>query len=141
MTVTSGFSQYLENAALNWFRSTTYPAAPATVYLALFTTAPVNGVTAGSVEVTGGSYQRVPITANSVSFLAPSGAAPATSTQGANFTFTTPSAGWGTVTGWALFDAASAGNMLVYAALTVPVAINSGDTVAFLTGNISIGLN
>jgi hypothetical protein len=40
-----------------------------------------------------------------------------------------------------LFDAASAGNMLVYAALTVPVAINSGDTVAFLTGNISIGLN
>jgi hypothetical protein len=58
MTVTTGFSQYLENAQLNWLRGTTFPAAPVTLYFALFTTPPVNGVDSAAVEVSGVSYVR-----------------------------------------------------------------------------------
>ena|ERR1700693_5059348 len=137
MTVTSGYSQYLENANANWFRGTTFPAAPATLYLALFTTAPINGTDAAAVEVTGTAYVRKAITANTTNFAAPSGAAPATSARGADFVFATPGASWGTVVGWALYDAASAGHMLSYGAFA-PQAVGTGDTVEFLTGNLSL---
>jgi hypothetical protein len=137
MTVTSGFSQYLENACLNFFRGTTFPAAPATLYLALFTTAPVNGTDASAVEVSGASYIRKSFTANTTNFVAPSGAAPAASATGADLVFATPGGSWGTVAGWALYDAASMGNMLAYGAFT-GVAVGSGDTVEFLTGNLTL---
>ena len=143
MAATSGSSQYLENALLNWFRGTTFPAAPATLYLALFTTPPANGVVAGSTEVTIGSnsYVRLAVTANTTNFAAPSGAAPASSANGANFVFATPSgAGWGTISGWGMFDAASAGNLLEYGTFT-PVTVASGDTVEFLTGALTLSVS
>lgn len=140
MTVTSGFSQYLENANLNWFRGTTFPACPATVYLALFTTAPVNGTDAAAVEVSGTSYVRKSVTVNTSNFAAPSGAAPATSASGANFVFATPGGSWGTVVGWALYDASSAGNMLAYGAFT-GVAVGTGDTVEFVSGNLTLSVS
>ena len=140
MTVTSGFSQYLENANLNWFRGTTFPACPATVYLALFTTAPINGTDAAAVEVSGTSYVRKSITVNTSNFAAPSGAAPATSASGANFVFATPGGSWGTVVGWALYDAATSGDLLAYGAFT-GVAVGSGDTVEFLNGNLTLSVS
>jgi hypothetical protein len=140
MTVTSGFSQYLENANLNWFRGTTYPAVPGTLYIALFTTAPVNGSDSSAVEVSGTSYVRKSFTPNSTNFAAPSGAAPATSASGANFVFATPGGSWGTVVGWAIYDAASMGNMLCYGAFS-GVAVGSGDTVEFLSGNLTLSVS
>jgi len=139
MTVTSGFSQYLEDACLNFFRGTTFPAVPANLYLALFTTAPVNGVDSSAVEVSGGSYARKAVVPNTTNFAAPSGAAPATSASGANFVFVTPTGSWGTVVGWAMYDASSAGNMLAYGSFS-GVAVGSGDTVEFLSGNLSISV-
>jgi hypothetical protein len=140
MTVTSGFAQYFENAILNWHRGTTFPAVPANLFVALFTTAPVNGVTAGSVECSGGSYARLSVTPNTTNFAAPSGAAPATSVSGANFVFVTPTASWGTVVGWAIFDAVTAGNMIDYGAFT-GIAVGTGDTVEFLTGNLTLSVS
>jgi hypothetical protein len=138
MSATSGASQYLENALSNWFRGTTFPAVPANLYLALFTTAPANGVTAGSVEVpSSNNYSRLAIVPNGTNFGAPSGAAPNTMASGANFVMATPSGSWGTVVGWALFDASSAGNMLLYGTFT-GVAVGNGDTVEFLTGNLTV---
>lgn len=139
MTVTASFSQYFENAVLSWFRGTTFPAVPANVYLALFTTPPVNGITAGSVEVpSSNAYARVAIVPNTTNFGAPSGAAPASIASGVNFVFPTPTgAGWGTVSGWALFDAASNGNMLAYGTFT-PTLVSAGDTVEFLSGNLTL---
>ncbi len=143
MTATSGFSQYLENANLNWVRGTTFPAVPANLFLGLFTTPPANGVVAGSVEVTIGSnaYARFSFVPNTTNFAAPAGAAPATSANGANFVFATPTgAGWGTISGWAMFDAASAGNMIAYGTFT-PVTVASGDTVEFLTGALTLSVS
>lgn len=140
MTVTSGLGNYLENAVLNWFGGTTYPAAPATVYLALFTTAPTNATDGGAVEVSGTSYVRKAVTANSTNFPAASGAAPATSVLGANQVFATPGGSWGTVVGWALYDASTAGHMLAYGAFS-GVAVGSGDTVEFLNGNLTLSVS
>jgi hypothetical protein len=137
MTVTSGESQYLENAQLNWLRGTSYPAAPTTVYFALFTVAPVNGVDTGATEVSGTSYVRKSMTSLSTLFAAPSGAAPASTASGVNVVWATPGGSWGTVVGWAVYDAASAGNMLVYGTVT-PTPVGSGDTVEFLSGNLTV---
>jgi hypothetical protein len=139
MTVTSGYSQYLENANANWFRGTTFPVCPATMYLALFTVAPINGVDTGATEATGTSYVRKAVTVNTTNFAAPSGAAPAITASGANFVMATPGASWGTIVGWALYDASTAGNMLAYGAMTGQ-AVGSGDTVEFLTGNLTISI-
>jgi hypothetical protein len=141
MTVTSGASQYLENAVLNWFRGTTFPVVPTHTYLALFTTAPVGGTDAAAVEVTIGSngYLRLQVTPGSTTLVAPTSLAPATAATGANQVFATPSgAGWGTIVGWGLYDAATAGNLLVYGLVTGGGAVASGDTVEFLTGNLTI---
>lgn len=137
MTVTSGFSQYLEDACLNWFHGTTFPAVPATLYLALFTTAPVNGTDGAAVEVSGTSYVRKSFTPNTTNFAAPSGAAPASMSTGANLVFATPGGSWGTVVGWGLYDAASAGNLLAYGNFP-GVAVGTGDTVEFLSGALTI---
>ena len=137
MAATSGFSQYLENACLNFFRGTTFPAVPANLYLALFTTAPVNGTDASAVECSGGSYARKAVVPNTTNFAAPSGAAPASSASGANFVFVTPTGSWGTVVGWAIYDASSAGNMYAYGIFS-GVAVGTGDTVEFLSGNLTL---
>lgn len=140
MTVTSGFGVYLEDAIINWHRGTAFPAVPANLYLALFTTAPVNGTDGAAVEVSGSSYARVAIVPNTTNFAAPSGSAPATSASGANFVFPTPTGSWGTVVGWGLYDAASSGHLLEYGAFS-GVAVGSGDTVEFLSGNLTLSVS
>ncbi len=137
MTVTNGFSQYFENAVLSWYRGTTFPAAPTHLYFALFTTPPVNGVDSGATEVSGTSYVRKDITTLSTAFGAPSGAAPATTVTGANIVFATPGGAWGTVTGWGVYDAATVGNVLAYGTFA-GVVVGTGDTVEFLSGNLSV---
>jgi hypothetical protein len=137
MSATNGLSQYLENAVLNWHRGTTFPASPANLFLALFTTPPANGVVAGSVEVSGNAYVRLSFVNNGTNIAAPSGAAPATSLNGANLVMVTPTGPWGAVTGWALFDAVSAGNMLQYGTFGA-VSPGNGDVVEFLTGNLTL---
>lgn len=140
MTVTSGFGQYFENAIINWHRGTTFPAVPAHLFVALFTTAPVNGSDASAVECSGSSYARFQFTPNTSNFAAPSGAAPATSASGANFVFATPSGSWGTVVGWAIYDALTSGNLIDYGAFS-GVAVGTGDTVEFLSGNLTLSVS
>ena len=48
---------------------------------------------------------------------------------------------WGTVTHFALFDAASGGHLLAHGALAQSKAIGNGDTVRFATGDITITLD
>jgi hypothetical protein len=137
MTVTSGYSQYLENAQLNWLRGNAFPVAPSTLYFALFTTPPVNGVDSAAVEVVGTSYVRKAIGALATAFGAPSGAAPATSVLGVNVVWATPGGSWGTVTGWGVYDAPAGGNLLTYGVFTA-TPVGAGDTVNFLSGNLSV---
>ncbi|GBL46223.1 phage protein [Sulfuriferula multivorans] len=113
---------------------------PVTWYVALYTVCPTDS-TAGT-EVTGGSYARVAVTAGLAAWagtqaagstVASSGTGGTTSNN-AVITFPTPTAGWGTVVCWGITDAATAGNLWIYAALTISKTINTGDAVSFAAG-------
>ena len=122
----AGKSDYAENKVLELLVGKTGFTLP-TAFVALFTAAPTDA--GGGTEVSGGSYARKS-TAGSDWNTAASG-----SINNANaITFVTPTAGWGTVTHFALFDASSGGNMLGWAALTNSRTPASGDTVRFAAG-------
>jgi len=140
----SAMSNYLENSLVDQlFRGQSAPTT-STLYVGLFTAAPSDA--GGGTEVSGGNYSRVSVasslanwagTQSAGSTVASSGTGGQTSNNGA-ITFPTPSAGWGTVTHFGIFDAASSGNLLFYGALTISKTINEADTVTFPAASLSI---
>jgi hypothetical protein len=48
---------------------------------------------------------------------------------------------WGLVTYFALFDAASGGNILAYGSLSPSITVNSGDIPRFGPGDLIVNLN
>lgn len=126
----SSFTDYLENAALNHIFRNTALTSPAAVYLALFTVAPTDA--GGGTEVTGAGYARQAIT-----FGAPSGGAIANT--GA-VSFTASGGNFGSVVAVGIFDAATAGNMLAWDAITA-ATVNDTDTLEFAIGDIDITLD
>ena len=124
-------SQYLSDQVLNWLKGTTFVATPADTYVALFTTMPVYAGT-GGVEVSGGSYARVAIAAAGWSAIATGGGNGDQIDNTAAVNFPTPTAGWGTVVGFGLYDASTGGNLLYFDTLTGgSQVVNSGNTVSF----------
>jgi len=123
---------------LNWLKGTTFPAAPATVYVALFTTAPTNDAGASAVEVSGGSYARAAIT-TTTGFSAISGApsAPGQISNGSTVTYATPSANWGVIVAFGVYDALTVGNLLYWSTI-VSQTINSGVVASFSGGTLII---
>lgn len=109
---------------------------PSTIYVGLFTSAPSDG--GGGTEISGNGYARLAITNNTTNFPgATSGTG--TKTNGVQLSFAAASGGnWGTVTHYALFDAASSGNMLMHGELGTSRAVNDGDTIRIAAGALSI---
>lgn len=129
----SAMSDYLENKLVDHIlRGQTF-TAPATVYLSLHTTATTDA--GGGTEVTGGSYSRVAVTSSLANWAGTQAAASTTASTGtggvtsnnATITFPAPSASWGVVTHFGIWDAASAGNLLFHGALGTSKTINNGD--------------
>ena len=58
----------------------------------------------------------------------------------ADVTFPTSTQDWGRMTHFVIFDAATAGNLLCYDALTKPRTIESESVLTFKTGELSITL-
>lgn len=122
-------TDFYENRLIDqWFRGQAV-TIPGTLYVGLFKADPGE---AGSLaqEVTGGSYARVAVTSNATNWTAGADAGSAKRTSnGAAITWPSPTADWGTVTHWAILDAATlgAGNVLVYGALGTARTILSGD--------------
>lgn len=140
----SGMTNYLENQiADHVFRGATF-AKPSALHVALFTAAPSDA--GGGTEVTGGSYARVARNPSNANWNGTHGnTTGASSGTGGNvdnaaaITFPPPTANWGIATHWAIFDAASGGNMLFHGALSVPKTINNGDPApAFNSGELDI---
>lgn len=140
----TAFSNYAENKLADALFRAQSLGAPATWYVALFTAAPSD--TGGGTEATGGSYARVAVTAGLTAFNGThgttSGASSGTNgtvSNAAAVTFPAPTANWGTVTHWGLFDAASAGNLWVWAALTNAKTVNNGDAAPqFAAGALTV---
>lgn len=126
-------TDYAENKLVDALIRGQALGAPATWYVALYTTCPTDS-TSGT-EVSGGSYARVAVTAGltqwagtqSAGSTAASSGTGGTTSNNATITFPAPTANWGTVTCWGILDASSAGNLWIYSALTVSKTINNGD--------------
>lgn len=120
----SALSDYLEGKIIDHIFRTASFTPPATLYFSLHTGATTDA--GGGTEVSAGGYARIGVTANTSNFAAPISGDGHTENSGA-ITFGTPSANWGTVTHFAIWDAASAGNMLAHGALTASKTVNNGD--------------
>lgn len=126
-------TDYAENKIVDALLRGQALGAPTTGYVALFTTCPTDS-TVGT-EVSGGSYARVAITSSLANWAGTQSAGSTTASSGSSgttsnnvaITFQAPTANWGTVTCWGIFDAASGGNLWIYSTLTTNKTINNGD--------------
>jgi hypothetical protein len=127
----SAASDYLENKVLDHFLGTASTSAPATVYLALFTTDPTDAGSGTEVSTSGTAYAR-----QSIAF---SSASSGTTSNSADVEFSQATgSGFGTVTHFGIFDASTAGNLLFHGALTSSKTIDAGDVFKIASGNLSI---
>lgn len=139
-------SDYVENNAIDYiFRAQTWTIA-ANFHVGL-STAACSDSSVGT-EVTGGSYARVSVARSLANWAGTQSAGSTTASTGTGgqtsnniaINFPTPSAGWGTVTHFFISDAASGGNLILCQALTTSKTINSGDTVSFAIGALTVTL-
>lgn len=121
-------SDYLENKLLNYVLKNAAYSAPSTVYVGLYTAAPTDA--GGGTEVSGNNYARKACTFST--------ATSGSSSNSGDLAFDTPSATWGTVVAFGVFDALTTGNLLYWADLTDNKTINKDDTVAFAAGTLVI---
>lgn len=127
---------YLENKALDIILGGTPWTAPATVYIALSTSAFTAASTGSAMsEVTGAGYTRVAVTNNATNWPV---AASGSKSNGAVFTFPAATGNWGTALSFYIVDAATGGNALYGADLTTARTINSGDTASFPVSAITL---
>ena len=115
-------------------------------WLALLTTLPTHEDGTGLVEVTGGAYARVKVNAT-VDWSAVTTLADKLTRQtgiNADKSFPEATAAWGTVVGWALFDAVTAGNKRRWGVLEdgsgnpTSQAVSSGTTFTLAANTASI---
>jgi hypothetical protein len=122
----SGFTNYTEGKLLDLLMGGTAFTAP-TPSVGLFTAMPTDDTGSTGTEVTGGSYARVTPTNNTTSWPNATLADPSTKKNGITLTFPTATADWGTVIGFGVWDATTAGNLLTYGPLeTGTVYVGTG---------------
>ena len=130
----ASFSNYTESKVLNYlFNGAAFSIG--TLYIGLYTAAPTDA--GGGTEVTGNGYARVAVTCNTTNFPTTSNG---TIENDVTFNFPTPTGNWGTVTHLGLFDAATGGNLLLWAPLVTNRTITTGATVRINQNQVTIGL-
>lgn len=130
----SNISTYLANALLDHAFGEAAYAEPS-CYLALFTTVPSMPAGTGGVEVVGGSYARVALSAKMAA------AAAGAIASNANAVFPTATADWGLIVGVGIYDASSAGNLLYAGPLTQSKNVYNGDTYQINSGALAASLS
>lgn len=128
------FGNFWENEILDHvFGKGTY--TPPTIYVALSTADPTDDGS-GMAEPSGNGYARKQTAA------ADWNAASAGAIDNANaIEFPEATGSWGTITHFALFDAAIGGNMLGHGTLSQSKSVGSGDTVKFAAGELDVTLD
>ena len=124
----SAMSDYLENEILDHILGTGAYTMPTTVYVGLSTGS--FGDDNSGTELTGNNYARV-----SATF---SAAASGTTSNSAAIEFAAATGSWGSVSHFGIFDASSAGNLLIHGAFTTAKTIASGDILKISTGDLDI---
>lgn len=120
----AALTDYLEGELIKHLFRTGSFTKPTVIAIGLLTAAP--GEASAGTEVSGGSYARVSVNPLDANWAAISGGNGTTSNVAA-ITFPAPTANWGSITHVGIYDAASSGNLLIYAALTNAKTVNNGD--------------
>lgn len=131
----SAFSVYTSNKVLDLLLNASAFSAP-TPYVGLFTSSAGldTNVVGSQTEVSGSSYARVNASA---CFHAASSGSISNDTV---IDFPAATASWGVVTHFAILDAATGGNVLIWGALTNSKTIDSGDAIRFAIGALTASL-
>lgn len=117
-------TNYLENKLLDHvLRGTVY--TPPTLYVALYTSGTGLEENTPTGEVTGGGYARAKVS----DFGGYTAASGGSSSNAAHIEFPAATVNWGTITHMALCDAATAGNVLIWAPFDTARDITAGDAV------------
>lgn len=127
----SGLSNYIQNAILNFLKGTTFPAAPAAVYVGLFNGDPTDAGSGGAeVTTTVRAAGRV---------VAPFGTITGNTSiaNSADVDFGA-AAGAATASHFGLFSAASGGQLLASGALASSQSIAATNLVKFATGALTV---
>lgn len=139
------FTDHAENKLIDALFRGQSLGAPATWHIGLDTVSCTE--TGGGTEVTGGSYARVAVTASLANFAGTQSAGSTTASSGtggttsnnAAITFPAPTANWGSVVSFRLWDAASGGNAWLCQTLTTAKTINNGDSApVFNAGSLTV---
>jgi hypothetical protein len=129
-----GFSNYWENKILDHiFGKGSY--TPPTIYVGLSTADPTDPGS-GLAEPSGNGYARVQTSAPDWNT-----ASNGSLDNSSDISFNQVTGNWGTITHFALFDAATAGNMLAHGDLSQSKSINESDTARFEAGDLDISLD
>jgi hypothetical protein len=131
----TAFTNYAETQLINHIFRTASFTKPTTLNLALFT-AVGDGEAATVTELTGNGYARVacnPLDANWSAPVSGNG-----TTYNVNvITFPAATADWGIITHFGIYDASTAGNLLIYAPLTIARNITNGSTPSFAATSLT----
>lgn len=122
-------------------RAGTFTVPWSALYVGLSSTTPAEAGT-GVTEPSGGSYARVQVTAAIMD--AATSADPSVKDNGTAITFPTATADWvsaANLTHWVLYDAASGGNLIAFAALDVAKPVTNGDTAELAAGDFSLSMD
>ena len=125
-------SNTFETHTLQYLFTTTSVTRPTAWYIALFTSNPDEDASGTEVSTSGTAYAR-----QSATFTVSGNEA----TNSAAIEFPTATASYGTVTHIGVFDAASAGNLIAYAALTTSKAIDTGDVLRLPANDLDITMD
>jgi len=142
-------SDYFENKLVDQiFRAQAF-SFPANLHVGLLTAAPSD--TGGGTEVTGGSYARVSVACSLANWAGTQAAGSTSASSGTGgitsnnnvITFPTPSANWGTVTHFGIYDSAIGGsnNLLLWGPLSSSKAIFTSDAVSIQAGQLQIQMD
>lgn len=129
-------SDYLEDAAMDHIFNQVTLTAPRT-WVALFTTDPTDADT-GTEVTQGGAYARIKVNENGSSAPAWNLATGGLVDNGADITWATATDNWGTVSHVGVYDASTAGNLLVHGSLTASKAVSTSDVFKIPSGAFDI---
>lgn len=135
----TAFTNYTENQiAGHIFGSATF-AKPTALYIALFSA--VTDGEAGSVtEISGNGYARAACAPGDSDWTQPV-SGNGTVSNAVTISFPAATGDWGVITAWGIFDAATAGNLLVYANLTNSRNITAGSTPSFAANALTVQID
>ena len=127
-------STYFLNSIMgNVFKTQTSPGLPDKVYLGLSSSAPSVDGSGVTEPLTSAGYARVELNSLGVP-------ANGVISNTAEISFPESSASWGTVTHFALFDAPTNGNLLMFNSLTQARSVEAATIVMVKTGNLKLTL-